>query len=114
MWQMRIAVATTASVEIKAVEEALKVFSDKLIERGEETELLTYNLAGLPDRFPLTTHEIMTDLQSRVEDLILQLKRERVESDYYVGLRSGFNVIDIRGPKRKVFLENWVYVFRWP
>lgn len=110
MNQMRIAVATTASVEVKAVEEAWKVFSDKLIGKGEETEFLTYNLAGVADRFPLTTQDIMTDLQSRVEDLILQLKRERVESDYYVGLASGFNVIDARGPKRKVFLENWVYV----
>lgn len=95
---------------MKAVEEAWEVFSDKLIEKGEEAQFLTYDLSGTPDRFPLTTEEIMSDLQGRVEDLILQLKRERAESDYYVGLASGFNVINVRGPKRKVFLENWVYV----
>lgn len=107
---MRVAVSTTRSVEVKAVEEAWKVFSDKLEESGEETQFLTYNLSRASERFALTIQDIMSDLQSQVEDLILQLKRERAESDYYVGLASGFNVINARGPRRQVFLENWVYV----
>lgn len=107
---MRVAVATTGNVEVKAVEEAWKVFAGKFLDGAEDVQFLTYNLSGSSDPFPLTTQDIMRGLQNRVEKLILQLKRERAESDYYVGLASGFNVIDARGPKRQVFLESWAYV----
>ena len=46
----------------------------------------------------------------RVDSLILQLKREKAEADFYVGLEGGFNIVDFAGARRQAFLESWAYV----
>jgi non-canonical (house-cleaning) NTP pyrophosphatase len=59
---------------------------------------------------PLKVADLMDGARNRAENLMLQLKREKSEADFYVGLEAGFNVIEQEGPHRRAFLESWAYV----
>jgi non-canonical (house-cleaning) NTP pyrophosphatase len=108
---MRVAIGSSSTTEIGAVKEAWKVFSASLSHDAQEkAEFLGYGVAGRPSQMPMSVMELMSASQERVETLILQLKRERTEADFYVGLESGFNVVDSQGPRRIAFLESWAYV----
>lgn len=108
---MRIAVGSTREPKVEAVKEAWKVFAPKLLtDSDEKVTFLNYDVSTAAPRMPLTVQDLMKGASARVESLILQLKRERAEADFYVGLEGGFNVVDSQGPKRQVFLESWAYV----
>jgi non-canonical (house-cleaning) NTP pyrophosphatase len=107
---MIVAVASNRPTEIEAVKEAWKVFSESLVDKGDAVEFVSYGIAGDIRSLPLNQDELMSGARSRAESLILQLKRERVEADYYVGLQSGFQLVNSQGPRRLVFLASWVYV----
>jgi len=108
---MRIAVGSSRTTHIDAVKEAWEIFSSSLLSRlDESTDFLGYDVpSGVPE-VPLSVKDLMEGTQNRVENLILQLKREKAEADFYIGLESGFSVVDSRGPKRLTFLESWAYV----
>lgn len=107
---MKVAVASNLTAEVGAVKEAWKVFSESLVDDREEVEFLSYGVAGEIRGIPLTLDDLMRGARSKAETLILQLKRERTEADFYVGLQSGFQVVDSQGPRRLAFLASWAYV----
>ncbi len=107
---MRIAIATTVPDEIEAVQEAWKVFGTSIADERDKVEFLRYRLAGDDRRLPLSLEELMEAAQSRAENLILQLKRERAEADFYTVLQSGFQLVGSQGPRRQVFLLSLAYV----
>lgn len=107
---MRIAIATGAPSEVEAVQEAWKVFGASIADEGDKVEFLRYNLAGDFRKFPLSLEELMDAARSTAENLILQLKRERAEAEFYIALQSGFQVIGSQGPRRQVYLVSLAYV----
>lgn len=108
---MRIAIGSTRQPKVEAVKEAWKVFSDQIItDPDEKAVFLSYNVTNGAPAMPLSVSDLMEGARGRAENLILQLKREKTEADFYIGLEGGFNVIESQGPRRKTFLESWVYV----
>ena len=108
---MKIAIGSTLQPKVEAVKEAWEVFSSKiLIDQDEEIFFSSYDVSNGHSAMPLNLSELMEGTQDRVENLMLQLKKEKTEADFYVGLEGGFNVINDRGPRRQVFLESWAYV----
>jgi non-canonical (house-cleaning) NTP pyrophosphatase len=108
---MRVAIGSAEPVQIEAVREAWGVFGQHLRGAGsDDAQFLGYSLPVDAPRLPLSVDDLIKTVRDRVEDLILQLKRERVESDYYIGLQAGFNVVDSLGPRRMAFLESWAFV----
>ena len=107
---MRIAVGSTREPEIAAAKEVWELLSGRLQPDSDETaEFLCYDVSREETGTPFS--ELMMSAQTRVENLTLQLKRERGEADFYIGLVGGFNVVGSAGPRRQVFLESWAYVF---
>lgn len=108
---MRIAVGSTRGPKVEAVKEAWGIFCANLKPDPEEPDrFVTYDMADSRLSMPLSVSELMDGAQSRAENLILQLKREKAEADFYVGLEGGFNIVNAEGPRRLVFLESWAYV----
>lgn len=108
---MRIAVGSTREPKVEAVKEAWKVFASKLVpDSDEKVVFVNYDVSAAAPRMALSVQDLMKGASARVESLILQLKRERAEADFYVGLEGGFSVVDSQGPRRQVFLESWAYV----
>jgi len=111
MAAMRIAIASTAVPEVEAVKEAWKVFASSILDDDrEKVEFFQYGVPSESPTLPLGQEALMKGAQYRAETLILQLKREKAEADFYIGLQSGFDVIGSQGPRRQVFLASWVYV----
>jgi len=109
---MKIAISSTREPKVEAVKEAWKVFASKILsDPEEETIFSAYNVSHGTPRMPLTVSDLMNGARSRAENLALQLRREKSEAHFYVGLEGGFNVIDAQGPRRQAFLESWAYVF---
>lgn len=108
---MRIAIGSTRVPKIEAVKEAWEVIKSRIqgYDRDPVT-FVTYDVGKDGPEMPLSVDELMEGARSRVENLILQLKRERQEADFYVGLEGGFHVLDTHGPRRQVFLESWAHV----
>jgi len=108
---MRIAIGSTRTPKIEAVKEAWEVIGSRIqaYDRDPVT-FLTYDVGKDTPEMPLTLDHLMEGARSRVENLVLQLKREKQEADFYVGLEGGFQVLDTHGPRRQVFLESWAYV----
>lgn len=108
---MKIAIGSAREPKVEAVKEAWQVFGARIVDDPEEpVKFLSYNVASAAPEMPLSIKDLMKGAQSRVESLILQLKREKAEADFYVGLEGGFHVVDAPGPRRQVFLESWAYV----
>lgn len=108
---MRIAVGSTREPKVEAVKEAWQVFGSQILDDPEEAvRFLTYDVGPTGPAMPLSVQDLMKGAQSRVERLTLQLKREKAEADFYVGLEGGFNIVDLQGPRRLAFLESWAYV----
>ncbi|MEE2822063.1 MAG: inosine/xanthosine triphosphatase [Acidobacteriota bacterium] len=108
---MKIAVGSTREPKVKAVREAWEVFGSKLLEDSDEKIIFTsYDMSNNSSEMPLDIAALMNGARNRTENLILQLKREKSEVDFYIGLESGFNVMDPEGPHRRAFVENWAYV----
>ncbi len=108
---MRIAIGSTREAKVEAVKEAWHVFGARIVPHEDEPlTFLPYDVRKTTRELPLSTSELMEGARARVENLILQLKREKQEADFYVGLESGLNVVDWKGARRQVFLESWVYV----
>jgi len=96
---------------VDAVKEAWELFSDRILQDcDEEAVFLSYNVTHGTSAMPLSISELMEGASSRAESLVLQLKREKTEADFYIGLEGGFHVIDSQGAHRKAFLESWAYV----
>ncbi|MDA2937518.1 inosine/xanthosine triphosphatase [Acidobacteria bacterium AH-259-A15] len=108
---MRIAIGSTREPKVEAVEEAWQVFAAKILEDpDEEVTFLSYDVSnGIPS-MPLSVCDLMHGALGRVDNLTLQLKREKAEADFYIGLESGFSVVNSQGPRRQVFLQSWAYV----
>jgi inosine/xanthosine triphosphatase len=108
---MRIAIGSTREPKVEAVKEAWEVFGPKLLEDLDATTTFSsYDVSNGVPRMPLNVAELMDGARNRAEHLLLQLKREKSEADFYVGLEAGFNVIGYEGPRRQAFLESWAYV----
>jgi len=108
---MKIVIGSTREPKVKAVKEAWEVFGPKLLDDLEEkTTFPSYDVSNGVPKMPLKVAELMDGARNRAENLMLQLKREKSEADYYVGLETGFNVIGHEGPHRRAFLESWAYV----
>ena len=108
---MKIAIGSTREPKVAAVKEAWEVFGPKLLDDlDEKTTFADYDVSNGVSRMPLNVAELMDGARNRGEHLMLQLKREKSEADFYVGLEAGFNVIDQEGPHRQAFLESWAYV----
>lgn len=109
--RMKVAVGSTRPTKVEAVKEAWQVFGAQLLKDPDEpVEFLAYDVAGEGPAVPVSLPDLMKATLTGVESLILQLKRERAEADFYVALEGGFNVVNSHGPRRLVFLESWVYV----
>ena len=108
---MRIAVGSTRSAKVAAVKQIWEQLADRMT-RGvdDPVDFFCYDVPTDAPKIPTTSAELSWSVSSRVDHLILQLKRERSEADFYVGLEDGFNVIGSSGARRQVVLESWVYV----
>ena len=108
---MRIAIGSTRGPKVEAVKEAWSIFSSKILTAGaEEVEFAPFDVPTEAPEMPVAVEQLMTGARERADRLMLQLKRERAEADFYVGLEGGFNVVDPRGARRQVFLESWAFV----
>ena len=108
---MRIAIGSTRAPKVEAVKEAWSIFSSKILTAGdEEVEFAPFDVPTQAPEMPVVLEQLMTGARERADRLMLQLKRERAEADFYVGLEGGFNVVDPRGARRQVFLESWAFV----
>ena len=108
---MRIAVGSTRSAKVNAVKQIWEQLADRMTRRIDDSvDFLCYDVPTDGPNIPTSSAELTWIVLSRVDHLILQLKRERSEADFYVGLEEGFNVIASSGARRQVVLESWVYV----
>ena len=108
---MRIAIGSTRESKVEAAKEAWGIFSAKVeLAPSGETHFVSFDVPTSSPNMPLTAKEVMQGAQDRADRLMLQLKKEKAEADFYIGLESGFNVVDARGARRQVFLESWAYV----
>jgi non-canonical (house-cleaning) NTP pyrophosphatase len=108
---MRIAIGSSRATEIKAVKEAWKVFCCNILDDlNEPAEFFGYDVPNELSDFPRSVEDLMRGARGRVENLMLQLKREKAEAEFYIGLEGGFSIVNSQGPKRLVFLESWAYV----
>ena len=108
---MRIAIGSTRAPKVEAVKEAWSIFSSKILTAGdEEIEFAPFDVPTGATQMPVAVEQLMTGARERADRLMLQLKRERAEADFYVGLEGWFNVVDPRGARRQVFLESWAFV----
>ena len=94
---------------MEAVKEAFEVFKSLLLRDDEAVEYLAYDVSSDAPPMPVSIRELMQGAQSRAESLILQLKQEKNEADFYVGMEGGFHVVQ-DGGKRMTFLQSWAYV----
>ncbi len=108
---MKIAIGSTRDPKVEAVKEAWKVFATKILsDPEEEATFFSYDLSNGAPGMPLSVTDLMNGARNRAENLALQLKKEKAEANFYIGLEGGFNVINAQGPRRQAFLESWAYV----
>ena len=108
---MKIAIGSTRGPKVEAVKEAWQVFSAKILsDPEEEANFYSYDLSNGAPGMPMSVSDLMKGARGRAENLAFQLKKEKAEANFYVGLEGGFNVIDSQGPRRQAFLESWAYV----
>jgi inosine/xanthosine triphosphatase len=108
---MRIAIGSTRPAKVQAVKDAWEVIGPQIARfEDEPVTFLSYDVAKTSPDMPLSLGHLMEGARSRVENLMLQLKREKQEADFYVGLEGGLHVVDALGPRRQAFLESWAYV----
>lgn len=108
---MKIAIGSTREPKVEAVKEAWDVFGSKILDDPDESvRFLSYDIAKNGPDMPLSIGELMQGAKARAESLTLQLKREKVEADFYVGLEGGFHIVDAVERRRHVFLESWAFV----
>ena len=106
---MKIAIGTLREPKVEAVKEAFELFRSQLARDDETIEYLPFDVSSESPRMPASTKELMDGAQTRAESLILQLKRQKHEADFYVGMEGGFHVAQDRG-RRLAFLQSWAYV----
>ena len=106
---MKIAIGTLREPKVEAVREAFEVFRSQLMGDDEVVEYLPFDVSSGTPLMPVSMKELMEGAQGRAESLILQLKREKNEADFYVGMEGGFHIAQDRG-KRMTFLQSWAYV----
>ena len=108
---MRIAIGSTRPPKVEAVKEAWGIFAKQIVDdKDDPVSFVTYDVSNGGPAMPLSVADLMKGAMERAENLILQLKRERSEADFYIGLEGGFNIVDLEGARRQVFLESWAYV----
>jgi len=108
---VKIAIGSALPLEVEAVKEAWKILAPGMPGDGpERADFLAYRVAAELPPLPLSVRDLMNGAQARAENLVLQLKRERAEAEFYVGLQAGFHLVDSEGPRRVGFLESWAYV----
>jgi non-canonical (house-cleaning) NTP pyrophosphatase len=108
---MKIALGSTRSPKVQALEEAWQIFSSNILDDPDEKILFSsFDVTSSSPAMPLSVDDLMSGAYNRVESLILQLKKEKAEAEFYVGLEGGFNIVDYPGARRQVFLESWAYV----
>ena len=108
---MKIAIGSARGPKVEAVKEAWKVFGSKLLDDPDESiKFLSYDVSGAGPGMPLSVEDLMKGAEGRAETLMLQLKREKIEADFYIGLEGGFNIVNSFGNRRYVFLESWAFV----
>lgn len=108
---MRIAIGSTRPPKVEAVKEAWQIFAKQIVkDEDDAVSFVTYDVPNGGPAMPLSVSDLMKGAMGRAENLILQLKRERSEADFYIGLEGGFNIVDVAAARRQIFLESWAYV----
>jgi inosine/xanthosine triphosphatase len=106
--KIHIAVGSTRKPKLDAVREALCEFGARL-DGGAAFEIAGVGVPSGVRHTPLSREETMAGAKARVLEL-RRLAGEREEPwRFLVGLEGGLDLIEEAG-KRRVFLENWVYV----
>ncbi len=106
--KIHVAVASLRRPKLNAVWEALSVLGPTL-DTGASFEIAAVDVPSGVRHTPLSRAETMAGAKARVEALE-KLARENDEPwRYLVGLEGGLDLID-EGGRRRVFLQNWVYV----
>ena len=108
---MRVVVGSTRPAKVNAVKQIWEQLSERM-PRGidDGVDILCYDVPTDAPKIPTTSADLSWSALSRVDHLIIQLRRERSDADFYVGLEEGFNVIASPGARRQVVLESWAYV----
>ena len=111
MGKIIVAVGSVRRPKVEAVREALALYS-ALLGKDAEFELAAAEVPSGVGHTPLSREEMMTGARQRAEALVQMVHAGNQPWQYFVGLEGGLDVIqDIAAEnKRRVFLENWVYV----
>ncbi len=108
---MKIAIGSTRDPKVEAVKEAWQVFAAKILsDPEEEASFYSYDFSNETPQMPLSVSDLMEGARGRAEKLAMQLKKEKAEANFYIGLEGGFHVIDSEVTRRQAFLESWSYV----
>src|SRR5512138_3558075 len=98
---MRIAIGSTRPAKVQAVKEAWEVVGSRVPASDDDPlTFLSYDVGKATREMAFSLDHLMEGARSRVENLMLQLKREKQEADFYIGLEGGFHVVDTHGPRR--------------
>jgi len=123
MSKIIIAIGSKRGPKVKAVEQALEVFSPSF-PRGFEFELVALEVDSGVSHTPSSQEELMRGARQRAETLAQIAQQNGLQWHYFVGLEGGLDVIhETSAPlpirrhadvppnnRRRVFLESWAYV----
>src|SRR5215467_10350409 len=118
-----IAIGSKRGPKLKAVEQALEVFSP-CFPPGSQFELVGREVASGVSHTPSSQEELMRGARQRAETLVQIAKKNNLQWHYFVGLEGGLDVVhetssptpkrrhsdSPRNGRRRVFLESWAYV----
>jgi inosine/xanthosine triphosphatase len=118
-----IAIGSKRGPKLKAVNQALEVFSPSF-PPGTEFELVGFEVDSGVSHTPSSREELMRGARQRAETLAQIARKNGLQWQYFVGLEGGLDVIhetssatpnqghsdSPRSPRRRVFLESWAYV----
>src|SRR5215470_9286502 len=123
MSKIIIAIGSKRGPKLKAVEQALEVFSPSF-PSGTEFELVGLEVDSGVSHTPSSEEELMRGARQRAETLAQIAAMNSLHWDYFVGLEGGLDVVhesssptpkrrhsdSPRNGRRRVFLESWAYV----
>lgn len=104
----RIAVGSTRTPKLLAVEEASALFAVKLAPHAA-LEIQGYEVQSGVSHTPASREELMRGARQRAEGLQKLFRETCVAAEYFVGLEGGLDVVT-ENDGRRVFLESWAYV----
>jgi len=106
--QVQIAVGSTRTPKLAAVEQAIRAFGPLLAPNSEFQVVGTEVHSGV-GHTPVNRAELMLGARQRAEALVRLAQQHSASWRYFVGLEGGLDVLD-HNSDRRVFLESWAYV----